>query len=179
MPHRFAGKMKRRIVIFLATCTGICSGQSRTFIGTDLTSAICFKEVRVNSAYAFSEHWSADSDISINTGKISDCWSELETDHWKELYGGTDETSTFRDDFIDMSFSVSYWPQGAFSGLVICVGGSIKDRCGPDAIAGAGYFCRIWKGFRAGLTYRIRLAESIRKEHLPVEGIRICIGYVF
>jgi hypothetical protein len=55
----------------------------------------------------------------------------------------------------------------------------VRDRSGPDMTVGAGYSCRIWKGLYAGFAYRIRVIESISKQHTPIEGIRISLDYVF
>jgi hypothetical protein len=167
------------IVLQLLACAYICSGQNKKTFGTDPASIICFKEVRINAGYAFGRKWSANADISINMENTSERWDEREAAHWLELYGKEQDSRDFKDDFIESCISFCYWPQSPFAGPVLTIGACVRDRSGPDMTVGAGYSCRIWKGLYAGFAYRIRVIESISKQHTPIEGIRISLDYVF
>ena len=59
------------------------------------------------------------------------------------------------------------------------MGGALKDRSGPDIIAGAGYTFKIWKGIRAAVMYQVGLIECMSKGFKPSEGIKIGISYAF
>lgn len=166
-------------IVPLLACACICSGQNKKTFGTDPVSVICFRDLRINVGYAFSRKWSANADISIDIGNISEKWNDKESAHWLELYEKEEKTRDFKDDFIESCISFCYWPQSSFEGPVISIGVCVRDRSGPDMTVGAGYSCRIWKGLHAGFEYRIRVIESIGNKHMPIEGIRISIDYVF
>lgn len=101
----------------------------------------------------------------------------METEHWNELYGSMERRSY--SNFVETGICAYYWPQQAFKGSFISIGGCIKDRDGPDLTAGIGYYCKIWKGLSAVLMYRSSIIETINRKSEPVEGLRIGIGYAF
>ena len=173
--------MRRHLTILTLLMAGIhiCSGQDKIILGTDPGSIMCFKELRMETGYAFSSRWSANAELSINIKGSSKSRNNEEVLHWKELYDRYEDVKTFREDFITTDISFCYWPGSVYSGPVLCVGGCVKDRTGPDLSIGAGYYCRIWKGLRAGLSYRIRLAESIKNGKPSEKGIKLTLGYVF
>ena len=173
--------MKARIVIFtlLISAQAVCSGQARSMFGMDIAGMACFRQARITAGYAFLERWSADADISLHFKGISDRWDKEEQEHWNTLYGYEEHEDKLREDFTEYSISFCYWPSGCYSGAMLCAGGSIRDRSGPDFTFGFGYWCRISKKFRAGFMYRIMLVEYLKKGQMPADGLRINIGYAF
>ena len=174
-------KRQKTISVLLSICLCcFCAGQEKRYVGVELASAIIYGRASINAGYAFSDRWSADTEISINTRRILDSPETTEREHWSELYPyrlpWTDSHGSY---LVCSSIFFTFWPRKAFEGPLICIGGELRDRGGPDLCAGAGYHCRIWKGTCATIMYRIGIKGCLDKETGLAEGLKISIGFVF
>ncbi len=174
--------MKRllNILAWLSFPVSGCLAQERCAVGTDLCSLICQGTARMTVSYAFSNRWAADGEVGMNVGGYKR-FSQEEKGHWEMLYGehAPYDNVSFRSCFADACISFNYWPTAVFEGFNTSLGLSVRDRGGPDLTFGIGYSCKIWKGIRLDVGYRLRTAESIRNRKLPLEGFRIIVSYVF
>ena len=180
--HRFAKKMKRlmTILVSLATCLSVCQGQERCALGTDVASIVTSGMTRLNIGYAFSVRWSAEAEIGLNIRQIAKGYTEEENAHWKELYGNSSEPQSIQEDnLIETGISVLFWPGKTYDGPLVSFGCRIRDRGSPDLTAGVGYYCRIWKGLKAVLTYKTAILENMKNRTELEEGLRIGISYAF
>lgn len=169
--------MKRLMTISALVIACSCCAQGKRCIGLDISSGIVYGKASLNAGYSFSERWSAETVMTINAVRLSDGPDSIEREHWSDLYGPIRQFSD--SDLTEISFSICFWPKNAFEGTTMSIGGKISDRSGPDLIAGAGYYCRIWKGIRAAVMYQVGLIECMNKGFKPSEGIKIGISYAF
>lgn len=174
----------KRLILFYATVflsTHIGYGQRKSSIGIDLAPAICKGTAGVFFAHEISQRWSIGAELYVNIKGISQDMSTEEAEHRNTLEpeGEIYQASDFRDDYVQTSILMQYWPKSHFDGPVFSLGATVKDRSGPDIIAGAGYGFRICKGLRADLMYKIGLIQTFKEYKMPVDGIRIGISYVF
>lgn len=157
-----------------------CDGQERNVIGTDLVSALTSCGIAIHFGHAISDKWSAEAEACVNIGRFIKGPEAKETEHWKDLYGSEliypSSVSTY---LTKVSISFCFWPRTAFDGPALIIGGQIKDRGSPDLRIGIGYFCRIWKGLKATLSYTAGILEWSENGHPPDDGLKIGIAYVF
>ena len=155
-------------------------GQDRFSIAADLASAICMQKIRIWAEHSFCSHWSAGMETTFNLSKICKGASEMESQHWSELYGEQRQKPQISAEGLsDNEVFISYWPGGAFKGPLIGIGGMVKERGNPDLNINIGYSCTVWKRMRAVFLYKIGLAEYIATSKLSADGILIGLSYVF
>ena len=156
------------------------NGQDRVCITADLASAICMQKIRISAEHSFCRHWSAGLETTFNISKILKGASEMETQHWSELYGELKTRPQISFEGLSGNeIHISYWPGQVFKGPLIGIGGSVKERKAPDLNINIGYSCSIWKRMRATFLYKIGLLEYYRTTKLPLDGFRIGLSYVF
>lgn len=175
-------------IIFIGSLP--CAGQhgniqfkpDRARAGIDIADGICQKTIRVMISHSFTSHWSATADIGLDVGLMKSPAAEIEMNHLTALSDMTQSENTqkeFRQTFQDICIYIDYWPSHAFKGPHIFIGGSFKDRSGPDLIFGAGYSINIWKGLSTDIMYRFGIIETYKDRQLSVTGIKAGICYVF
>lgn len=174
--------MKQAAIIFLLLTAVIsrCPAQECRAVNVDLVTAIIYGRIEFGAEYAFCEKWSAGAEVSVNIKRIADGPGNEEREHWTELYGTaySGVTSGGRN-MAEYGILLHYWPRNAFDGPVLEVGARVRDRDGPDMIAGIGYRCRIWKGMKATFAYKVGIIGCIKGRIGPLEGLRIGISYAF
>ena len=164
----------------LIACAAPGLGQNRLSVAADLASAICMGKVRFTAEHGFSRNWSAGIETSFNISKFCKGASEIEIQHWSELYGEQKPAQPIKSDgHSENEIFITYWPKETYSGPLIGAGGLIKERGHPDFSINAGYCCTIWKSLRAVFLYKIGILEFINTQKLPSDGIRIGLSYVF
>lgn len=175
--------MKSLIIALMSLCvsTTVASAQMQNAIRLEVASIISSHTIRMSFSHQISGKWSIATETGININRLIKGKDYETTTHWNTL-SGTDSSGgerKFRDNFTEVSIYAQYWPMQIHNGPVICLGGSLKDRSGPDIIASLGYIFKIWDGIRADLMYNLYLIESIQTSKIPPSGIRIGISYVF
>lgn len=175
--------MKRRLIALLTTCltTTALYGQDLNFVRMEIASAISTRTIRMAFGHRIADKWSIALETGVNTNSLIKEKDDETTTHWNTLSDSDDTGSRrkFRDDLTEVSIYTQYWPEKVFCGPVFCMGGALKDRSGPDIIAGAGYTFKIWKGIRADILYYAYLIESTKAAKFSPGGFRIGISYVF
>lgn len=182
-PIHLPKKMKRLLLALLTTCltTTALYGQDLNFVRMEIASAISTRTIRMAFGHRIADKWSIAVETGVNTNSLIKEKDDETTTHWNTLSDSDDTGSRrkFRDDLTEVSIYTQYWPEKVFCGPVFCMGGALKDRSGPDIIAGAGYTFKIWKGIRADILYYAYLIESTKAAKFSPGGIRIGISYVF
>lgn len=164
----------------LIACAMPGFGQNRLSVAADLASAICMGKIRFTAEHGFCRNWSAGIESTFNISKICKGTSEMELQHWSELYGEQKSpTYIHNEGFSENEIFISYWPQTTYKGPLIGAGGLLKERGRPDLSINAGYSCTIWKRIQATFLYKFRILEYIDTQKLPDDGIRIELSYVF
>ena len=164
----------------LSACAMPGFGQNRLSVAADLASAICLGKIRLTAEHGFSRNWSAGIESTFNISKICKGPSEMELQHWSELYGEQNPTRRIRSEGLtENEIFIAYWPIETYKGPLIGAGGRIKERGTPELCINAGYSCTIWKRIRAIFLYKIGILEYINTQKLPGDGIRIELSYVF
>lgn len=174
--------MKRLIatVYTVIACTICCNGQKH-YVGTDMISGLCFKTIQLRISHAFSTHWSVGADVGINLNIIRKTTNELTQAH-EDALNNEDSSTAFQTDgrfFRQVCVHIEYWPERPYRGLLISLGGLIRDMEIPDMTIGIGYSFRIIKGLGADIMYRCGVTEAHIIGKLPSDGIKLGIYYVF
>ena len=174
--------MRRLITAFicLLIATG-ASSQRNCAIRADLSRAVCFGTVDIALCHKIGSRWSIEGQTAVNIKRLSNGKDEETIQHWNALSGTIDQNGkkTFRDDLTELSFSVGFWPFEVLRGPVLCIGGLLRDRTGPDIFCSIGYNLPIWKGLSTDIGLRICILEAKRTEKLQYNSIRIGLSYAF
>lgn len=174
--------MKQAAIIFLLLTAVVsrCPAQECRAVNVDLVTAIIYGRIEFGAEYAFCPRWSACGEVSVNLKRLTEGPDDEERGHWTELYGTgyADEMPGGRN-MAEYGILLHYWPRNAFEGPMLEAGARVRDRDGPDMIAGIGYRCRIWKGMKATFAYKVGIIGCIKGRIGPLEGLRIGISYAF
>ena len=175
--------MKRLMatVYTILACTLCCNGQKH-YVGTDLISGLCFGTIQLKLSHGFAENWSAGADIGTSVLTYINNKDEINSSHEEMLTDSRDAIDNTREDELPPGFiciHADYWPYGTFNGLMLSVGGQIKERGKPDITIGIGYSMRIYKGLGADIIYRCGIKEMHTTGKLPSDGIKAGVYYVF
>ena len=149
-------------------------------LGADLLSPVFNQTARICIGYHIGGLWSVEGEVGMN---LKNAFRWKENSEYKEHQAGLSdvipEEVRFRETFIDLSITASYWPEDICRGPCFSIGYRYRDREGPDCCIGAGYAFRIWKGLTGLIAYRTGVAEIYKKQKMPPEGIRLCLYYAF
>jgi hypothetical protein len=168
-------------VYSIFACVLCCNGQKH-YVGTDIISGLCFGTVQLRLSHSFAANWSAGADIGTNILSYIKKEDETSRSHEETLTGSNDTMDKTLEDGLPPGFigiHVDYWPSGTFNGLMLSIGGQIKERGEPDITVGIGYSIRIHKGLGADIIYRCGIKETHTTGKLPTDGIKAGVYYVF
>ena len=175
--------MRRLItaLLCLAFLTAEGHAQKQISLRVEVASTIVTRTFRIGFDHQISEHWSMGAESGIRFGKFLNGKDNETLTHWHTLSGTGEAKSDrkFQEWFTEASLLVRYWPQEVYRGPVLCMGGAMRDRRGPDVIAGVGYTLTVWKGLRIDLMYILHIMEAIDTSGFSIDNIRIGICYVF
>ena len=168
-------------VYTILACTLCCNGQ-KYYVGTDMISCLCFGTVQIRLSHSFADNWSAGADIGTCFLTYMNNKDEISRSHDDLLNSHSDTDDRTQEGGSSPGFiciHADYWPSGTYNGLLLSVGGQIKDRGTPDITVGIGYSIRIFKGLGADIIYRFGINEVHTTGKLPSDGIKAGIHYVF
>ena len=154
--------------------------KTQTQIGTDIVSCISSQMIRIGFGHSFGDKWSIDTEVGLKLLSMKRTDEETQT-HWDDIgrESLTETRSTFREIFQEMSLHIRYWPQKAYKGIFISVGGKIPDRYIPDICIGLGYQFPILRNTHASIAFQRGIIETMRKNTSISDGLRIGINYIF
>lgn len=132
----------------------------------------------IHSGYAFSDHWSVSSDMSLGYSRFEKEKSDIEAEHDGEFTAGTPELSK-PPDLITEHISFRYWIQQTMKGLFLSTGIRYGSWTGVDYTLGIGYEISIWKGLHITAGYTYALKNMSTDNDVGTEGIGICLCYTF
>lgn len=150
-----------------------CMGQT-SFAGIDLCDAMQSDRAALIMGHAVGRHWSVSASISTKIVRVTD---PSFTDHDKQFQSVRKETVKDEEKRLIPGIAAQFWPSGNFDGLMFSFGITSTEHIrGSIAI---GYLCRIWKGFRGGIAYRVVLNDTLRYGDRSHNGFRTGLCYTF
>ena len=161
------------IFIFLL-CTMLT--QAQPSIGLDLSSLL-YKEANIAIEYTISEHWSTSASGGLNLKVLKRQVTNEEVEHDSNFLHNTlpsERSYTHR-----ANANIRYWPQRAYSGIFLSLGGEFRSNTGIDANIGVGYMFAIWKGLYGAIIYDTGIIRSSISEKLSLEDLKIGIHWIF
>ena len=162
--------------MFLALHDGF-SQERRCWLGINLYGLVKGSAV-IHSGYAFSDHWSVSSDMSLGYSRFEKEKSDIEAEHDSEFTDNTHELSK-PPDLIAEHISFRYWIQQAMKGLFLATGIRYGSGTGLDYTLGIGYEIPVWKGLHMTAGYTYALMNMSTDNDVRTEGIGICLCYTF
>lgn len=150
-----------------------CMGQT-SFAGIDLCDAVRSDRAALIMGHAVGGHWSVSASVSMKVIREAD---PSFTEHDEQFSADRRETVKDEENRLIPGIAAQFWPSGNFDGLMISFGITSTERiCGSIAI---GYLCRIWKGLRGGIAYRVVLNDTLRYGDTSSNGFRTGLCYTF
>lgn len=172
--------MKVVVMVLLIICTGAKSycqpHKEQAAAGIGMTSAVFRNTLRIEVAYAFSEHWSLEGD-AWKRFPSKDRKSTEEKIH-DILLGHTEEV-TVGEDADGLCATVCYWPSKAFSGPFLAIGYAYEERGRNDGCIGIGYMMKVWKGLAIRLSLKSGISELAAGTEMKTCHLDISINYIF
>lgn len=132
----------------------------------------------IHSGYAFKEHWSLSSDISIGYSRLKKTKTDIEAVHDGEFVDSRPILSE-PPDLMTEHIRLIYWPADAMSGTFLATGIRHGSSTGIDFTLGIGYVIPIWKGMRMTAAYTYALKSMTSGLEKGLNGIDIYLSYTF
>lgn len=134
--------------------------------------------ISIHSGYAFAEHWSLSSDISVGYTRLTGSKEDIETIHDEEFSDGHPVISK-PPDLIVEHISFRYWLRSAMRGAFIATGIRTGSSTGLDFTSGIGYAIPIWNGLKMTAVCTFALKNMLTEKETGLNGLDICICYTF
>lgn len=147
-------------IIAICICTTVLC-QEKVSIGTDISETIRNGNVKIQTSFAFTRHWTVETSTSFRIPACRNGNGISETgDYWSEM--------AFR-----------HWKDGCFNGISVAFGAVRGFTKETDITISIGYSISIWKGISINMGYGIRVFDTIKGKDPKTDGISIEICYRF
>ena len=103
--------------------------------------------------------------------------SNEELEHSNSFYAGglpTERPFTHRE-----KFSVRYWSDKVYSGVMLSLGGEYRTDTKLDANFGIGYMFPIWKGLAGTVIYETGIIRSCKAQKLAIDDFKVELNWIF
>ena len=131
------------LILILMLCAILVRAQ--TSIGLDLSSLL-YKELNIGLDHRISKHWSLHGSAGVNMKILKREIGKEELEHDSNF--NSNSQPSVRSYAHREKFGFRYWPNTAYSGMHLNIGGEYRTDAGLDATLGIGYMFPIWKRTR-------------------------------
>lgn len=167
--------MKQMLLILILMLCAILV-RAQTSIGLDLSSFL-YKELNIGLGHRISQHWSIHGSAGLNMKILKREIGKEELEHDSNFNSNSQPSVRYyahRE-----KFGFRYWPNTAYSGMHLNIGGEYRTDAGLDATLGIGYMFPIWKKLTGSIAYDIGIIRSQKTGKLTIEDLKLELSWIF